>query len=138
MYTFAIGHSTGYRLAMPVDVLCSRCPLLSCGVTTGSLTYALLSRQEYHTSALPPLTPACLVKPTHLLRHVFLFCHHSHLQEASQTYLSGILGFEERPLVSTDYINDMRSGIVDAACTQVIDGTMVKIYAWCGHAGASS
>ncbi|GBF99581.1 glyceraldehyde-3-phosphate dehydrogenase [Raphidocelis subcapitata] len=52
------------------------------------------------------------------------------LKEASQTYLSGILGFEERPLVSTDYINDARSSIVDADCTQVIDGTMVKIYAW--------
>ena len=40
-------------------------------------------------------------------------------QEASETYLSGILGFEERPLVSTDYVNDARSSIVDAACTQV-------------------
>lgn len=44
--------------------------------------------------------------------------------------LAGILGFETRPLVSTDYVNDPRSGIVDAECTQVIDGTMVKIYAW--------
>ena len=52
------------------------------------------------------------------------------LKEASQTYLKGILGFEERPLVSTDYINDPRSGIVDKECTQVIDGTMVKIYVW--------
>ncbi|PRW57280.1 type I glyceraldehyde-3-phosphate dehydrogenase [Chlorella sorokiniana] len=52
------------------------------------------------------------------------------LKEAASTYLQGILGFEERPLVSTDYVNDPRSGIVDAACTQVIDGTMVKIYAW--------
>lgn len=52
------------------------------------------------------------------------------LREASQTYLKGILGFEERPLVSTDYINDDRSAIVDALSTQVIDGTMVKIYAW--------
>lgn len=33
--------------------------------------------------------------------------------------------------MSTDYVNDPRSGIVDAACTQVIDRTMVKIYAWC-------
>ena len=40
------------------------------------------------------------------------------------------MGYEERPLVSTDYVNDPRSGIVDAACTQVIDKTMVKIYAW--------
>ena len=47
--------------------------------------------------------------------------HHpsSSLQEASQTYLSGILGFDEVPKVSTDYVNDARSSIVDAACTQV-------------------
>jgi glyceraldehyde-3-phosphate dehydrogenase/erythrose-4-phosphate dehydrogenase len=41
------------------------------------------------------------------------------LQEASETYLAGILGFETRPLVSVDYVNDSRSSIVDAACTQV-------------------
>ncbi len=40
-------------------------------------------------------------------------------QEASESYLKGILGFETRPLVSTDYVNDARSSIVDAACTQV-------------------
>ena len=44
--------------------------------------------------------------------------------------LHGILGYEERPLVSADYVNDPRSSIVDALSTMVIDGTMVKIYAW--------
>jgi len=44
--------------------------------------------------------------------------------------LKGILGFEPKPLVSTDYTNDTRSSIIDALSTQVIDGTMVKIYAW--------
>ncbi len=44
--------------------------------------------------------------------------------------LKGILGFEERPLVSVDYVNDPRSSIVDAPSTMVIDGTQVKIYAW--------
>jgi glyceraldehyde 3-phosphate dehydrogenase len=52
------------------------------------------------------------------------------LKEASKTYLKDIMGYEERPLVSTDFINDPRSAIVDAPSTQVIDGTMVKIYAW--------
>ncbi|KAI8468556.1 MAG: hypothetical protein J3K34DRAFT_426853 [Monoraphidium minutum] len=52
------------------------------------------------------------------------------LKEAAATYLKGILGFEERPLVSTDYVNDLRSSIVDADCTQVVDGTLVKLYAW--------
>lgn len=41
--------------------------------------------------------------------------------------LKDILGFETRPLVSTDYTNDERSSIVDANCTMVIDGTCVKV-----------
>ena len=44
--------------------------------------------------------------------------------------LKGILGYEERPLVSSDYINDPRSGIVDGPSTMVINGTQVKVYAW--------
>ncbi|MDA7425533.1 ArsJ-associated glyceraldehyde-3-phosphate dehydrogenase [Thalassococcus lentus] len=44
--------------------------------------------------------------------------------------LQGILGYEERPLVSTDYTNDERSGIVDALSTMVVNGTQVKVYAW--------
>ena len=49
---------------------------------------------------------------------------------ASEGPLKGILGYEERPLVSTDYTNDERSSIVDAPSTMVINGTQVKIYAW--------
>ncbi|MDU8913371.1 ArsJ-associated glyceraldehyde-3-phosphate dehydrogenase [Aestuariicoccus sp. MJ-SS9] len=44
--------------------------------------------------------------------------------------LKGILGYEERPLVSTDYTNDPRSSIVDAPSTMVVNGTQVKVYAW--------
>lgn len=44
--------------------------------------------------------------------------------------LSGILGYETRPLVSADYTNDDRSSIVDAPSTMVVNGTQVKIYAW--------
>ncbi|MEP5731121.1 MAG: ArsJ-associated glyceraldehyde-3-phosphate dehydrogenase [Sulfitobacter sp.] len=51
-------------------------------------------------------------------------------QAASEGDLQGILGYEERPLVSTDYTNDERSSIVDALSTMVINGTQVKIYAW--------
>jgi glyceraldehyde 3-phosphate dehydrogenase len=49
---------------------------------------------------------------------------------AAESELQGILGYEERPLVSVDYLNDPRSSIVDALSTMVIDGTQVKIYAW--------
>eukprot|EP00529_Nitzschia_sp_RCC80_P029095 CAMPEP_0113483518 /NCGR_PEP_ID=MMETSP0014_2-20120614/23474_1 /TAXON_ID=2857 /ORGANISM="Nitzschia sp." /LENGTH=331 /DNA_ID=CAMNT_0000377065 /DNA_START=125 /DNA_END=1120 /DNA_ORIENTATION=- /assembly_acc=CAM_ASM_000159 len=44
--------------------------------------------------------------------------------------LKGILGYETKPLVSADYTNDTRSSIIDALSTQVIDGTLIKIYAW--------
>ncbi len=49
---------------------------------------------------------------------------------ASEGPLKGILGYEERPLVSTDYTNDERSSIIDALSTMVINGTQVKVYAW--------
>jgi glyceraldehyde 3-phosphate dehydrogenase len=53
-----------------------------------------------------------------------------YFKEAADTYLQGILGYEERPLVSVDYKHDPRSSIIDAPSTMVIDGTQVKIYAW--------
>lgn len=52
------------------------------------------------------------------------------LKEASQGELKGILGFEERPLVSIDYKGDPRSTIVDALSTMMVGKRMVKIYAW--------
>ncbi|MDD1783055.1 ArsJ-associated glyceraldehyde-3-phosphate dehydrogenase [Enterovibrio sp. ZSDZ35] len=52
------------------------------------------------------------------------------LKEASEGELKGILGFEERPLVSIDYKGDQRSTIVDALSTMVVGKRMVKIYAW--------
>jgi len=52
------------------------------------------------------------------------------LKTAAEGELAGILGYEERPLVSVDYLNDPRSSIVDAPSTMVIDDTQVKIYAW--------
>lgn len=44
--------------------------------------------------------------------------------------LAGILGYEERPLVSADYARDTRSSIVDAPSTLVTDDTLLKVYAW--------
>lgn len=51
-------------------------------------------------------------------------------KDAADTYLQGILGYEERPLVSIDYKDDPRSSIIDAPSTMVINGTQVKVYAW--------
>ncbi len=52
------------------------------------------------------------------------------LEAASTGSLTGILGYERRPLVSVDFKDDPRSAIVDAPSTMVTDGTQVKILAW--------
>ncbi|KEA62907.1 NAD-dependent glyceraldehyde-3-phosphate dehydrogenase [Marinobacterium lacunae] len=52
------------------------------------------------------------------------------LKQAAEGELKGILGYEERPLVSIDYKTDPRSSIIDALSTMVVNGTQVKIYAW--------
>jgi len=51
-------------------------------------------------------------------------------QAAAEGPLKGILGYEERPLVSCDYTNDNRSSIVDALSTMVVDGNQLKVFAW--------
>ncbi len=52
------------------------------------------------------------------------------LKAAAENELKGILGYEERPLVSIDYRTDPRSSIIDALSTLVVNGTQVKLYAW--------
>ncbi len=52
------------------------------------------------------------------------------LQTAAEGTLNGILGYEERPLVSIDYKDDPRSSIIDALSTMVVNETQVKILAW--------
>lgn len=49
---------------------------------------------------------------------------------AAEGPLKGILGYETRPLVSSDYTNDQRSCIIDAPSTMVVNGTQLKVYAW--------
>lgn len=53
----------------------------------------------------------------------------SALKKASETSLKGILGYEERPLVSCDFIGENLSSVVDAKSTMTI-GSMAKVVAW--------
>jgi len=58
------------------------------------------------------------------------------LKKAAAGPLAGILGVEERSLVSVDFAGDTRSAIVDGAATMVNDGTQLKVLAWYdGEAG---
>jgi glyceraldehyde 3-phosphate dehydrogenase len=52
------------------------------------------------------------------------------LKASADGPLRGILGYEDRPLVSVDYRGDPRSSIIDALSTMVVDGTSVKVLAW--------
>jgi glyceraldehyde 3-phosphate dehydrogenase len=51
-------------------------------------------------------------------------------EAAANGPLHGILGYETRPLVSVDYLNDSRSSIIDALSTMVVNGTQLKVFAW--------
>ncbi len=52
------------------------------------------------------------------------------LTAASSSALKGILGVTDEPLVSSDFIGDSRSSIVDLGLTNVVAGNMVKVVAW--------
>jgi glyceraldehyde 3-phosphate dehydrogenase len=49
---------------------------------------------------------------------------------AADPYFQGILGVSEEPLVSSDYIGNSHSGIVDLLLTKVVDGNLVKVMVW--------
>ncbi|WP_281556312.1 ArsJ-associated glyceraldehyde-3-phosphate dehydrogenase [Thalassomonas sp. RHCl1] len=52
------------------------------------------------------------------------------MADAAKGELKGILGYEERPLVSVDYKTDPRSAIVDALSTMVVNNSQLKMYLW--------
>ena len=49
---------------------------------------------------------------------------------ASEPYYQGILAVSDEPLVSSDYVGNSHSAIVDLALTRVVGGNLVKVCAW--------
>ncbi len=49
---------------------------------------------------------------------------------ASEGALSGILGYNEKPLVSIDFNHDPHSSVFDAGLTRVMSGKLVKVLSW--------
>lgn len=104
--------------------------------TTGSATAItmiypeLAGRLNGHAVRVPLLNASLtdcvfeMARPTTVAEVNDLF------QAAAEGPLAGILGYETRPLVSTDFLNDPRSAIIDAPSTMVTGGTQVKVYAW--------
>lgn len=79
---------------------------------------------------VPTPTVSCTDLVAEVSRSVTVEEVNAALKEAAETNLKGILGYEEEPLVSMDYRQDKRSSIVDALCTMVIEGNMVKVVSW--------
>ena len=52
------------------------------------------------------------------------------LQEAANGSLKGVLGFTMEPLVSSDFMGNPLSSIVDGSLTKVMDGHLVKVLSW--------
>jgi glyceraldehyde 3-phosphate dehydrogenase len=55
---------------------------------------------------------------------------HNAFKEAEAGHMKGILGFSEEPLVSSDYVGDSRSSVVDAQFTFVMEDNMAKVVTW--------
>jgi glyceraldehyde 3-phosphate dehydrogenase len=104
--------------------------------TTGSATAIglifpeLQGRLDGHAIRVPLLNASLTDCVFELARETTVEEVNGLLRTAAEGPLAGILGYEERPLVSVDYVNDPRSSIVDALSTMVVAGTQAKIYAW--------
>ena len=104
--------------------------------TTGSATAIGLIYPELegklngHAIRVPLLTGSLTDCVLELEREATADAINEVLREAASGPLVGILGVEERPLVSIDFKSDTRSSIVDALSTMVVDGSMAKLFLW--------
>ncbi len=104
--------------------------------TTGSATAItqiypeLKGRLNGHAVRVPLLNASLTDCVFELARTVTAAEVNALFAEAAAGALNGILGYEDRPLVSTDYVNDPRSSIVDGPSTMVVNGTQLKVFAW--------
>jgi glyceraldehyde 3-phosphate dehydrogenase len=104
--------------------------------TTGSATAITLiypelkGRLNGHAVRVPLLNASLTDCVFEMTRAVTVEEVNALFAAAAEGELKGILGYETRPLVSADYVNDPRSTIVDGPSTMVVNGTQLKIYAW--------
>ena len=90
----------------------------------------LQGRLNGHAVRVPLLNASLTDAVFELERPVTVDEANAAFAEAAAGSLQGILGYETRPLVSIDYVNDDRSAIVDGLSTMVVNGTQLKVYAW--------
>jgi glyceraldehyde 3-phosphate dehydrogenase len=119
------------------DLRRARSAMLSLSpTTTGSATAIALIYPELkgklngHAVRAPVLNASLTDCVFEMTRPVTVAEVNELFRSAAAGPLAGILGFETRPLVSADYVNDTRSAIVDGPSTMVTDETLLKVYAW--------
>ena len=113
------------------SALNSLIPTSTGSATAITLIYPELAGKLNGVAIRVPLLNASLIDAVFTLaRDVTVDEVNALFRAAAEGELAGILGYEERPLVSADYTNDTRSGIVDGPSTMVVDGRMVKVLAW--------
>ena len=104
--------------------------------TTGSATAImeiypeLKGRLDGHAVRVPLANASITDAQFELERETSIDEINALFRQAAEGDLAGIFGYEERPLVSIDYRSDNRSGVLDASFTRVVNGTLVKLYAW--------
>ena len=96
----------------------------------GMIFPELQGKLNGHAVRVPLLNASLTDAVFELMREVTVEEVNSAFEAAANGALRGILGYETRPLVSVDYVNDDRSAIVDAPSTMVVNGTQLKVYAW--------
>jgi glyceraldehyde 3-phosphate dehydrogenase len=96
----------------------------------GMIFPELQGRLNGHAVRVPLLNASLTDAVFELKRSVTVEEVNRAFEEAANGSLQGILGYETRPLVSVDYVNDSRSAIVDGLSTMVVNGTQLKVYAW--------
>lgn len=106
-------------------------PTSTGSATAITLIYPELAGKLNGIAVRVPLLNASLTDAVFEVKRATTVAEVNDLFKAAATGpLAGILGYEERPLVSSDFVNDARSAIVDAGSTMVVDGTLVKVFAW--------
>lgn len=104
--------------------------------TTGSATAIALiypelkGRLNGHAVRVPLLNASITDCVFEVMRQTTIEEVNALFKSAAEGPLAGILGYETRALVSSDFTNDPRSSVIDAQSTMVTGGTQVKIYAW--------
>ncbi len=68
---------------------------------------------------------ACVVKKKTTVEEV-----NEAFRQAAAGELKGIIEYQTAPIVSVDITGNPHSAIIDASLTSVVDGTLVKVYAW--------